>query len=69
VDGCDNTKIRSRGLCNPHYLKWLRGSLQGFVGPEGHVMLEGVSRQVPQRFAAGRAEMKAGKLFVDGEAV
>lgn len=65
VDGCKND-VRSKGFCSSHYQQWRRGTLKSFVGPEGHVMLDGHAYQVPASFAAGKAELRSGKIYVDG---
>lgn len=35
IAGCQGTH-RSKGFCSPHYQQWRRGTLPGFVTPEGH---------------------------------
>ncbi|MBM4393061.1 MAG: hypothetical protein FJ090_18200 [Deltaproteobacteria bacterium] len=65
VDGCKND-VRSKGFCSSHYQQWRRGTLKNFVGPEGHVMVDGNAYQVPASFAAGKAELRSGKIYVDG---
>lgn len=65
VDGCKND-VRSKGFCSSHYQQWRRGTLKNFVGPEGHVIVEGHAYQVPASFAGGKAELRGGKIYVDG---
>ena len=65
VDGCRND-VRSKGFCSSHYQQWRRGTLKNFVGPEGHVLVEGNAYQVPASFAGGKAELRGGKIYVDG---
>lgn len=65
VDGCEGA-VRSKGFCSSHYQQWRRGTLREFVGPEGHVVVGGKNFQVSQALAGGRAEIRGGKLFVDG---
>ena len=39
VEGCES-KHRSKGFCSKHYQQWRRGTLVGFVSPEGLVASE-----------------------------
>lgn len=69
VDGC-NGKLRARGFCARHYNQWRRGSLPGFVGPEGTICDdERVLFTVDERFAGHRATIDGGGVRVDGEPV
>jgi len=65
VSGCANS-VRSKGFCSSHYQQWRRGTLKDFVGPEGHVSVDGKDFQVPAQLAGGKAELRGGKLYVDG---
>ena len=68
VADCETT-VRSKGFCSPHYQQWRRGSLKGFVGPEGHVMgVAGVS-QLSVQLAGGAVSVVGGKTLVDGKAL
>ncbi|GDX80101.1 hypothetical protein LBMAG42_19120 [Deltaproteobacteria bacterium] len=68
VDGC-GADVRSKGFCSPHYQQWRRGTLPGFVGLDGHVSAGGKELRVAASLAGGVAELRDGKLFVDGNAV
>ncbi len=66
VAGCTGA-LRSKGFCSPHYQQWRRGNLNGFVGLDGHLSLGGAEYKVKTAFAGGRAELRDGKVFVDGK--
>lgn len=40
VPGCRQA-VRSKGFCSAHYQQWRRGTLKGFVGPDGTVEVDG----------------------------
>lgn len=65
VEGCA-AGVRSKGFCSPHYQQWRRGTLPGFVGPEGTILHEGKLLHVPSHHAGGSARVEGRAVFVDG---
>lgn len=68
VPECDGT-VRSKGFCSPHYQQWRRGTLHGFVGQDGHVLIGKRSYRVSDDLAGKRAELVGDAVHVDGKAV
>jgi len=62
VEGCTN-KHRSKGFCSPHYQRWRRGTLPGFVLTDGSVTVDGKTRKV------GKKNAGLPYTVVDGKAV
>lgn len=61
VSDCDDN-VRARGFCAPHYAKWTRGTLSGFVEKEGAINGLSVSKKL-----AGKPYTLDGKnILVDG---
>ncbi len=68
VPECTGT-VRSKGFCSPHYQQWRRGSLQAFVGPEGHVSFGDASFQVSADYAGQLALVSGEALTIGGVVV
>ena len=68
VPGCPH-EFRSKGFCSPHYQQWRRGTLKGFVAPDGHVAIGDQTFRVKTALAGGLAELRGETLYVDGQAV
>lgn len=68
VEGCGSA-VRSKGFCSPHYQHWRRGSLPGFVGPEGSVVTADRVFHVAESLAGQPAEVQGKKVLVDGREV
>jgi len=68
VPGCPH-EFRSKGFCSPHYQQWRRGTLKGFVAPDGHVAIGDQTFRVKTALAGGLAELRGETLYVDGNAV
>ena len=61
--GCTN-KHRSKGFCSPHYQRWRRGTLPGFVMPDGSVVVDGKTRKLGKKNAGLPYEVVDGKPVV-----
>jgi len=68
VAGC-TIKHRSKGFCSPHYQRWRRGTLPGFIMPDGKVTQGDKSWQVGKKSTGKPYEIKRGRLYIDGKAV
>ncbi|MFH1467790.1 MAG: hypothetical protein ABIO70_25615 [Pseudomonadota bacterium] len=67
VEGCTN-KRRSKGFCSPHYQRWRRGTLPGFVRPDG-VVVEGERRWRLHPNLGGKPyTIEGDKLLIEGKA-
>jgi hypothetical protein len=60
VPGCTN-KHRSKGFCSPHYQRWRRGTLPGFVMPDGSVIVGDKTRKLGKKNAGLPYEVVDGK--------
>lgn len=65
VPGC-TTVVRSKGFCSAHYQQWRRGTLDGFVGLDGHVTLDGKAYTVGAELAGSAVELRGGKVVAAG---
>lgn len=68
VGGCDG-KVRSKGFCSAHYQQWRRGSLPGFVGPEGLVAHDGRVLHVDVAHAGHAVTVVGNTVSVDGKPI
>ena len=67
VEGC-NAPQRAWGFCAPHYAKWRRGTLKGFVRYDGTVTIDGASIDLSDH--KGKAfQVKGTEIWIDGECV
>jgi len=64
VPGCRN-KHRARGFCGRHYQQYRRSTLEGFVGPDGVLPLEGEVLKVDPGLAGKRARKVGGELVFE----
>jgi TolA-binding protein len=60
VADCTN-KHRSKGFCSPHYQRWRRGTLPGFVMPDGTVQVGDKARKLGKKHAGLPYEVVDGK--------
>lgn len=65
VPGC-RERHRARGFCGRHYQQFRRSTLEGFVGPDGVVPLEGETLQLDPALAGKHVVREGGRLLVDG---
>jgi len=65
VPGCEG-RYRSKGFCSPHYQRWRRGTLPGFVLPAGTVT-EGKRSWKPGKKLAGQPYQIQGDKLVVGD--
>jgi TolA-binding protein len=63
VPGCPN-KHRSKGFCSPHYQRWRRGTLPGYVLTDGSVEFDGKKRKLGKKHAGRPFEIVDGKPVV-----
>ena len=63
VAGCDNNH-RSKGFCSPHYQRWRRGTLPGFVMPDGSAVVGDKTRKLGKKNAGLPYEVIDGKPAV-----
>jgi hypothetical protein len=63
VPGCDN-KHRSKGFCSPHYQRWRRGTLPGYVLTDGTAEFDGKKRKLGKKYAGKPFEIVDGKPVV-----
>jgi hypothetical protein len=63
VPGCTN-KHRSKGFCSPHYQRWRRGTLDGYVLTDGTVLIDGKTRKLGKKHAGRPFEVVDGKPVV-----
>lgn len=68
VPDCDGT-VRSKGFCSPHYQQWRRGTLQDFVGQDGHVLIGKRTYRVSDDLAGKHAQLVGDAVHIDGKAV
>ena len=67
VPGC-NQKVRARGFCQPHYQKWKRNTLPGFVTFNNQIKAEDGSVITVDRKLSGKTyHFKDGELYINGE--
>lgn len=64
VPGCPN-KHRARGFCGRHYQQYRRSTLEGFVGPDGALPLDGEVHQVDPALAGRHARRVNGEIVFD----
>lgn len=64
VPGCTN-KHRARGFCGRHYQQYRRSTLEGFVGPDGVLPLEGEVLHVDPALAGRHARRVGGELVFE----
>jgi hypothetical protein len=57
VDGCP-AAVRARGFCAKHYQKWKRGTLVGFISPDGITTHDEVVYRVGAEFAGEVVETR-----------
>ncbi len=50
--------VRSKGLCAKHYQSWRRGRLEGFVSPDGFVLVDGKRVKLDKRYAGAPVTAK-----------
>lgn len=60
---------RAKGFCGRHYQQYRRNKLDGFVGPDGIVPLEGRAYQVDKALAGHAASLTGTTVTVGGHAV
>ena len=65
VDGCDKPN-RSKGFCSSHYQQWRRGTLKGFLSPEGSAMVDNRIVNGGADRAAMAYEVVGGHVYADG---
>jgi hypothetical protein len=69
VPGCDGA-IRARGMCSRHYAQWKRGSLDGFVSPDGSLRFaDGATFQLPTTYAGSPATLTPVGVTIGGQIV
>ncbi|MCB9665200.1 MAG: hypothetical protein H6732_13905 [Alphaproteobacteria bacterium] len=71
VPDCDGAH-RARGFCGRHYQMWKRGTLPGFISPDGTVGFDGDERQwriAGKEFVGAAATLSRGKVRVEGAQV
>ncbi len=67
VSGCKSPQ-RAWGFCAPHYAKWRRGTLQGFVPYDGTVDCNGSTVSV-EDYKGLAFEIKKNEVWIDGKCV
>lgn len=68
VADCGNVH-RSKGFCGRHYQQWRRGTLDGFVAPEGYVNADGAALRVNTKLQGSAFTWDGSALQIDGAAV
>jgi hypothetical protein len=68
VPDCSSA-VRSKGFCSPHYQQWRRGTLQDFVGQDGHVLIGKRTYRVSDDLAGKHAQLVGDAVHIDGKAV
>lgn len=61
--------VRSKGFCSAHYQQWRRGTLDGFVGQDGHVRVGKRTVRVSDDFGGRPVTMEGDVLLIDGKTV
>lgn len=68
VSDCDGAH-RARGFCGRHYQMWKRGTLPGYVSPDGTVSFDGDERRwkvADKDLAGAHATLSRGKVRIEG---
>jgi hypothetical protein len=65
VPGCTR-KHRSKGFCSPHYQRWRRGTLPGYVLTDGTVKVDGKTRKLGVKNAGRPYQIVDGKPVLEG---
>jgi BMFP domain-containing protein YqiC len=68
VADCNKTH-RSKGFCSRHYQQWRRGTLAGFVAPEGYVNADGAALRVNTKLQGSAFTWDGSALQIDGASV
>lgn len=68
VPGCSGT-LRSKGFCSAHYQQWRRGTLNGFVGLDGHLTIGTRSFRVSDAHAGKPATLEGDAVTIGGKVV
>ena len=63
VPGCTNAH-RSKGFCSPHYQRWRRGTLPGYVSTDGSAVVGSRTRKVGKKLAGKPYQVEDGKVVV-----
>lgn len=66
VPGCTN-KHRSKGFCSPHYQRWRRGTMPGYVLTDGAVTVGEKTRKVGKKLAGRPYTVEGDKVVIDGK--
>lgn len=61
--------LRSKGFCSAHYQQWRRGTLDGFVGLDGHLTIGKRAFRVSDAYAGKPAALDGDKVMIGGKAV
>jgi multidrug efflux pump subunit AcrA (membrane-fusion protein) len=68
VPDCGGT-LRSKGFCSAHYQQWRRGTLDGFVGLDGHLTIGKHTFRVSDDHAGKAAVLEGGAVKIGGKTV
>ena len=68
VPECTGT-LRSKGFCSAHYQQWRRGTLDGFVGLDGHLTIGKHTFRVSDDHAGKAAVLDGGVVKIAGKPV
>ncbi len=68
VPDCGGT-LRSKGFCSAHYQQWRRGTLDGFVGLDGHLTIGKHTFRVSDDYAGKAAVLDGGAVKIGGKTV
>jgi hypothetical protein len=68
VPDCTGT-LRSKGFCSAHYQQWRRGTLDGFVGLDGHLTIGKHTFRVSDDHAGKAAVLDGGAVKIAGKTV
>ena len=68
VPGC-NEPQRASGFCGPHYGRWRRGTLNGFVGYDGNIKHNDEVISVGKKLRGKEFSIKDEQIWVDGVSV
>ena len=68
IDGCDGSQ-RASGFCGPHYGRWRRGTLEGFINYEGKITLNDKEVLVGKKYRGQEFFIKDSQVLIDNASV
>lgn len=68
IDGCDGSQ-RASGFCGPHYGRWRRGTLEGFIDYEGKITLNDKEFLVGKKYRGQEFFIKDSQVLIDNASV